>query len=98
MKFTDIFNDLFLEANPEKRILFLQDKYGAKLEQLFTKYRFDLTLFKNIYRKTPIEYIVNTIDPTDGTYQEELYKFRPNSTPQVNTESSAFDQFISKFT
>jgi len=71
MNFKEFFrNKLLLEANPEKRIAFLIDKYGKKIADLFVK------RFGNKGWDTPgfISNIVTNVDPENGTYSEWIIR------------------------
>lgn len=84
MDFESLFNTIILlEANTEKRIEYLQNKYGKILDDLLEARFADKNIgpdrqetwnFKAIYGKTPVEFMVTMVDPTGGEYSEWILK------------------------
>lgn len=83
MDFESLFNTIILlEANAEKRLAYLQGKYGKTLDYLmdqrFTvddrnerQYSHD---FKNIYGMPVMQFLIEKVDPTGGEYSEWIVK------------------------
>jgi len=83
MDFDSLFNTIILlEANAEKRLAYLQGKYGKTLDYLMDQ-RFTVDDrnekqnswdFKNIYGMPVMQFLIEKVDPTGGEYSEWIVK------------------------
>lgn len=99
MDFESLFNTIILlEANTDKRIEFIRNKYGAALDSLLDNYltskpnKNQSVLFRNMFRMDFPEYIVKRIDPGEGIYSDWITR----SLLKENFNSTTFYRFLTE--
>lgn len=99
MDFESLFNTIILlEANTDKRIEFIRNKYGAALDSLLDNYltskpdKNQSVLFRNMFRMDFPEYIVKRIDPAEGIYSDWITR----SLLKENFNSTTFYRFLTE--